>query len=117
MFDYSATLMQKLANTWSAMWCLQGCADINWNNYPMTEAWTILKFAPPINYYPTLRRGSKGAVVKDLQTKLNKKRGCNLGIDGIFGAQTLKEVIAFQTDNKLSPDGIVGPLTWKELNK
>lgn len=116
MFDYTKGFMQKLANTWGITWCLNGCADINWSNYKMTEAWTILDFSPPINPYPTVRLGSKGVVVKDLQIKLNKKVGCNLPTTGNFGPLTLAQVINFQKMNKLVPDGIVGPLTWGKLN-
>ena len=37
------------------------------------------------------------------------------GADSIFGKDTLEAVIAFQKDNKLDPDGKVGPLTWGKL--
>lgn len=118
MFDYSSGTMQKLANTWGIYWNLQGSADINWDNYKMNEAWLILKVAPIINQYPTIRIGAKGAVVKDLQTKLNAKAVVNYSIamDGVFGPNTQKVVVIFQTKNGLTPDGIVGPKTWAALN-
>lgn len=65
----------------------------------------------------TLRRGSKGVLVEELQTKLNKKIGCNLGIDGIFDEQTLRQVLNFQTMNKLEVNGIVEISTWILLDK
>ena len=36
--------------------------------------------------------------------------------DGTFGPQTEAAVVAFQQDNGLSPDGIVGPETASALN-
>jgi peptidoglycan hydrolase-like protein with peptidoglycan-binding domain len=67
----------------------------------------------------TLRRGSQGAAVTELQCKLNLNvsPGPQLTPDGIFGPKTEAAVIAFQKANKLTPDGIVGPLTQAELNK
>ncbi len=39
--------------------------------------------------------------------------GYNPGpVDGTFGSQTQQAVISFQRDNGLTPDGIVGPVTW-----
>lgn len=38
-------------------------------------------------------------------------------IDGIYGNQTRDAVVAFQTARKLTPDGIVGPATYEEIEK
>lgn len=38
-----------------------------------------------------------------------------LSLDGIFGASTERAVKEFQEKNGLTPDGIVGPLTWNLL--
>lgn len=68
---------------------------------------------------PTLRKGSKGDAVREMQTLL-VKAGCNLprhGIDSDFGSETLAAVKAYQTANALAPDGICGPLTWAKLSK
>lgn len=62
----------------------------------------------------TLKYGSQGSDVKDLQTKLNAK-GYNLSVDGIFGKNTLSAVQDFQRKNKLAVDGIVGPNTTTAL--
>ncbi|HHV99142.1 MAG TPA: LysM peptidoglycan-binding domain-containing protein [Clostridiaceae bacterium] len=60
----------------------------------------------------TLLPGSTGPDVKLVQSLLNKI-GYNAGpIDGVFGPSTQQAVIAFQRDNNLLPDGIVGPATW-----
>jgi len=62
-----------------------------------------------------LSMGSKGNEVSEVQTILTNK-GFNPGpIDGIFGVLTNGGVTTFQSANRLSPDGIVGPLTWKAL--
>ncbi|MBK8549686.1 MAG: peptidoglycan-binding protein [Ignavibacteria bacterium] len=63
-----------------------------------------------------LKKGSKGTEVKTLQGYL-KQLGYEIDIDGIFGNDTKKTVIQFQTDNNLSPDGAVGPNTWGKLNE
>lgn len=66
---------------------------------------------PNYIFTKTLRFGSRGIDVKKLQEKLNVK------IDGIFGSITQNAVEKFQSSHGLVPDGIVGPLTNKELNK
>lgn len=70
----------------------------------------------------TLKKGSKGADVKELQSGLIKM-GYNLGklgADGNFGAKTYNAVRAFQKKNKLVADGVFGPKSyakWKEVMK
>ena len=66
--------------------------------------------------YPVLRKGSKGVYVEVLQKKLNDA-GYNLAVDGDFGNKTLEAVKDYQKVNGLVVDGIVGPMTWSELNK
>ena len=67
----------------------------------------------------TLRKGSKGDAVRELQTML-LKLGYDLGpcgIDGDFGKATEAAVRSFQSDHRLAVDGIVGKNTWAELEK
>lgn len=65
---------------------------------------------------PTLRPGSSGQPVKDLQEMLNAL-GYNVPVTGTFDSvATLLSVTSFQEKNGLKPDGIVGPLTWAKLN-
>lgn len=60
----------------------------------------------------TLKFGSSGVDVTFLQQRLTA-RGYAVGnIDGIFGIKTLEAVKAFQAENNISVDGIVGPVTW-----
>ena len=63
---------------------------------------------------PVLKKGNKGAAVKKLQKKLNKK-GAKLTVDGVFGNLTYKAVRKFQKKNKLKVTGIVRAATWKKL--
>tara|TARA_R100001591_G_scaffold87392_1_gene93538 strand:- start:2103 stop:3026 length:924 start_codon:yes stop_codon:yes gene_type:complete len=53
-----------------------------------------------------IKKGSKGDEVKRLQSILK------IQVDGHFGPQTEKAVIAFQLSRDLKPDGIVGNNTW-----
>ncbi|MEO1431309.1 MAG: peptidoglycan-binding protein [Cyanobacteria bacterium J06633_8] len=59
-----------------------------------------------------IQEGSTGQDVADLQTVLSIGANPVLVIDGVFGAKTKEAVIAFQNQNNLTPDGIVGPKTW-----
>lgn len=76
----------------------------------------VIVTKPVVKTHTTLRRGSKGEEVRELQTLLAKD-GSSLQIDGIFGIGTLSAVKSFQKKHNLVVDGIVGPKTWKELDK
>jgi hypothetical protein len=69
--------------------------------------------APPSPEEPrrTLRRGDRGGDVKIVQKLLETSA------DGIFGGMTEMAVKVFQRGEGLASDGIVGPLTWVELDK
>ena len=76
-------------------------------------------FPSETTWRPTIRRGNKGDDVKYVQTVLYNL-GYDLGsygIDGDFGRATEAAVKEFQRDHKLNPDGVVGPLTYEELEK
>ena len=67
---------------------------------------------------PTLKRGSKGEYVKELQTLLTG-RGYSVGqsgIDGIFGKATEAALKEFQKDANITVDGICGKETWKAFD-
>lgn len=67
---------------------------------------------------PILRKGDKGPYVTLLQTALIN-RGYSMpkyGADGSFGNETLSAVEAFQRDNGLPVDGVVGKATWDALD-
>jgi hypothetical protein len=64
---------------------------------------------------PTLRRGSRGPAVVELQEILSMV-GFDCGtVDGVFGTKTYNALVLFQTEWKLDPDGICGPKTWAAL--
>lgn len=64
-----------------------------------------------------LKKGSRGAAVSELQTKLKNKGFYSGAIDGIFGTGTENAVKAFQKANGLAADGIVGSKTLAALNQ
>ncbi|MBR4435072.1 MAG: spore cortex-lytic enzyme [Clostridia bacterium] len=59
----------------------------------------------------TLRRGSRGELVKKVQTRLKKWGFYNGEVDGVYGQKTESAVKAFQRRNGLTADGIVGKKT------
>ncbi|XWK90289.1 MAG: peptidoglycan-binding domain-containing protein [Phormidium sp.] len=65
---------------------------------------------------PTLQKGSSGDAVRVLQ-RLLTFQAFPTTVDGEFGLKTEAQVKAFQTARKLVVDGIVGPLTWRELSE
>lgn len=62
----------------------------------------------------TLRNGSRGSDVRELQILANKAGG-RLAVDGAFGPVTVAWVRGFQKSRKLTVDGIVGPKTVAAL--
>ena len=67
--------------------------------------------------YPLVSIGSKGVYVCTLQDALNTVGSYSVGVDGIFGRNTMQAVRTFQRETGLSPDGIVGCATWTALTK
>jgi LAS superfamily LD-carboxypeptidase LdcB len=68
----------------------------------------------PIARKPVTRRGDRGDHVRYLQGVLKLKGNQNITfIDGSFGPQTHAAVVNLQRFFGLSPDGIVGPATWR----
>ncbi len=64
--------------------------------------------------YESLRYGSKGDAVKQLQKAL-KNLGYNVSADGDYGALTQMAVKAFQKCNDLEADGVAGSATLELL--
>ncbi len=85
------------------------------------ETWDILyeytePAISPISLFPTLRYGSSGSYVEDLQTKLKNLLYYTGEINSNFDLETENAVKRFQLNNKLTSDGIVGDRTWDTLN-
>ncbi len=62
-----------------------------------------------------VKTGSRGQIVKTIQTKLKRWGYYNGSVDGIFGTQTKNAVMFFQRKNGLTVDGIVGSATAKAM--
>ncbi len=66
---------------------------------------------------PVLKKGSNDPAVRDLQAAL-KALGHDPGpIDGVFGARTESAVKAFQQAREIPVDGIVGRVTWINIDE
>lgn len=99
-------------------------AFVTWGLYPYAEYTAeqeaIARAAANVaasDNTPTLRKGSNGSAVKELQ-ELLLARGYSLpnyGADGDYGNETVTAVKKFQKDNGLDADGICGPKTWAAL--
>lgn len=63
----------------------------------------------------TLKFGSRGGEVSQLQQTLNNKGYWSGPVDGVFGPLTEKAVVKFQVSNKILVDGIAGKQTLSTL--
>ena len=70
----------------------------------MAESWELTR--------PTLKLGSSGSYVNELQTLLNKVGGYALAVDGQFGGKTLAALTDYQVKQGINDDGSCGPVTW-----
>ncbi len=99
--------------------CVSNVRDTKWTHWGELKNVTYGEDTTPVGagWRPTLRKGDKGEYVKEAQTFL-KNLGYDLGrwgVDGDFGSATLEAVKAFQRDNGLTQDGVIGTLTWDKL--
>lgn len=65
--------------------------------------------------YPALRTGSRGVYVLILQDALNALGYSTKTLDGVFGNNTRKALIAYQKNNGLGSDGVCGCSTWTRI--
>lgn len=89
----------------------------------LAAAATILAFAATAGAYVasdfgsvTLKVGSSGTAVSNLQGALNNCSGLSLSTDGKFGQKTRAAVVAFQQSSNLTADGLVGMKTKMALS-
>lgn len=65
----------------------------------------------------TIKLGDKGDDVKRLQRVFARSKVLGFDdVDGVFGPQTEQAVKDFQQSNGLTPDGVVGSLTWSKVH-
>ena len=64
----------------------------------------------------SLKKGSQGEKVKELQRRLKELGYYKDYVDGDYGDATVKAVKAFQKMNGLTEDGVAGSTTLKKLN-
>lgn len=99
----------KVNSKWTH-WAIPACCD---GSYIPPEQKEQKKEETKVK---TLRKGSSGQAVKDLQTKLTEL-GYPCGtIDGKYGDKTAAAVKAFQKDHGLTVDGVAGSKTQSALN-
>lgn len=77
-------------------------------------AFEVLELESPSGM-PTLRQGSRGLAVTDLQRRLTAVGMSPGAMDGVFGSRTGSAVRSFQRSRGLQVDGVVGPQTWSAL--
>ena len=64
----------------------------------------------------TLKNGSQGNAVMELQRFLNAKLALGLAVDGKLGPKTIAVIKQWQKDNGLVADGLVGAKTKAKMN-
>lgn len=101
------------ANTLSAVVKFQGNNNLRVDGIVGPATWSALLDLNPSA--SLLRLGSSQSSVLFLQELLLSYLYPVGTLDGIFGAVTQREVMAFQNEHGLVVDGIVGPATWAAL--
>ena len=66
---------------------------------------------------PVLKKGSNDPAVKDLQDALKALGHYSGAVDGVFGAATENAVKNFQKAREIAVDGIVGRVTWINIDE
>ena len=66
---------------------------------------------------PNLQKGSTDPAVRDLQEALKALGHDPAPIDGVFGTTTETAVKAFQQARGITADGIVGKVTWINIDE
>lgn len=93
---------------------------------PAAKKEPVAAAEPATPYSRTVKRGSRGDVVKQVQSRLadlgykNSSGTKPIVVDGRFGPNTERRVKEFQGDNQPAAgpvDGIVGKITWSVLFK
>lgn len=101
------------AGTMRAVMNFQANNNLSQDGIVGRNTWSALANLDPTS--KTLRQGSKQSAVLYLQYLLLSFLYPITSLDGSFGPETLRAVQAFQTENGLTADGVVGPQTWRAL--
>lgn len=81
----------------------------------LVAAGTLLAALIPPAEAVTYKKGSSGAVVSQIQTKLKNWGYYDGDVDGVYGSATERAVRAFQRKNGLTADGKAGAQTLEAL--
>lgn len=81
----------------------------------LIAAGTLLAALIPAAEAVTYKKGSSGAVVSQIQTKLKNWGYYDGDVDGVYGSATERAVRAFQRKNGLAADGKAGAQTLEAL--
>ena len=97
-----------------------GMLEPSWTHWAIPKGLydkKTVEAARRIRAVATLKKGSTGAAVKQLQTDL-KTLGYDVGtVDGTYGTKTVTAVKAFQKDHGLTVDGIAGMNTQAAIDE
>jgi hypothetical protein len=104
----------RAATAWVQRACCRSCASGKGCDAERPEEPIVQRLGEG---RPTLRPGSNGPAVLDLQSGLNQLIRAGLTPDGAFGGLTAASVRAFQGARGLAPDAIVGPQTWDAFDE
>lgn len=83
--------------------------------YSKTPIGTPVNIDGVVRKIRTLKLGSKGDDVRNVQQLLKDLGYYTAGVDGYFGPRTKRAVIKFKQDQKLKVNGLVGKNTLKAL--
>lgn len=116
---YLESQMPKIASEVNAL-LKSGATSYAWNENGSISSQNATQNTPTTNTSnssTSLKKGSKGDAVRELQTNLNKIMNAGLDVDGSFGALTEKAVKDFQAKYKLEVDGIYGKNSRNKMNE
>ncbi len=87
--------------------CLMMIGQVNTNTWSQQEQVAVVA--------SSLRKGSTGDSVKEMQQKLKNWGYYSGAVDGIYGSGTMEAVKDFQRKSGLRVDGIAGPVTLSSM--
>lgn len=83
--------------------------------------WWHIRYKPGVwkgqTEFRPLRYRSQGKRVKWVQRRLRRKGFLSVKVTGFYGQATQNAVQRFQRKHGLTPDGVVGRSTWRELSR